>query len=44
VLTASQTRLVAQDKGLVQASYPGNISYLPSSATATTPLWWWPRL
>ena len=36
VLTASQT-LAAQDKGLIKASYPGNISYQPSSATATPP-------
>jgi DNA-binding beta-propeller fold protein YncE len=42
VLTAAQTHLVAQDKGLIKASYPGNISYQPSAATATTPLWWWP--
>jgi len=34
VLTASQARLAAQDNGLVRASYPGNTSYQPSSATA----------
>jgi large repetitive protein len=40
VLTASQTRLAARDNGLIRASYPGNISYQPSSATVTPPLWW----
>ena len=34
VLTASQGRLAVQDNGLILASYPGNTSYQPSSATA----------
>ena len=34
VLTDSQGRLAVQDNGLILASYPGNTSYQPSSATA----------
>ena len=40
VLTASQVLLAAQGNGLIRASYPGNTSYQPSSATAALPLWW----
>jgi len=38
VLTASEARRAAQDNGLIRASYPGNTSYQPSSATAVPPL------
>jgi YVTN family beta-propeller protein len=35
VLTADQARQVAHHHGVIQAHYPGNTSYQPSSATAT---------
>jgi DNA-binding beta-propeller fold protein YncE len=35
VLTGPQTLLVEQDHDTIRASYPGNTSYQPSSATAT---------
>jgi YVTN family beta-propeller protein len=41
VLTASQALQVTLHNGIVRASYPGNASYQPSSATAAPP-WWWP--
>jgi YVTN family beta-propeller protein len=37
VLTGPQTLLVEHDHDAVRASYPGNASYQPSSATATQP-------
>ena len=37
VLTGPQTRQAAQDHGTIWASYPGNSSYQPSSATAAPP-------
>ena len=42
VLTASQARQAGPDHGTIRASYPGNTSYQPSSATAAPPPWWWP--
>jgi hypothetical protein len=44
VLTPSQAGQARQDHDAIRASYPGNTSYQPSSATAAPPLWWWPRL
>jgi YVTN family beta-propeller protein len=35
VLTAAQARQAARHHGVIQATYPGNTSYQPSSATAT---------
>jgi hypothetical protein len=35
MLTGPQTLLVEQNHDTIQASYPGNTSYQPSSATAT---------
>ena len=35
VLTAAQVRQAAHHHGVIQATYPGNTSYQPSSATAT---------
>ena len=40
VLTASQARQAGQDHDTIRASYPGNASYRPSSATAVLP--WFP--
>ena len=42
VLTVSQARQAGPDHGTIRASYPGNTSYQPSSATAAPPPWWWP--
>jgi YVTN family beta-propeller protein len=35
VLTAAQARQAARHHGVIQATYPGNTTYQPSSATAT---------
>ena len=40
VLTAPQARQAGQDHDTIRASYPGNTSYRPSSATAVLP--WFP--
>ena len=40
-LTAAQARQAALHHCPIQATYPGNASHQPSSAT-TPPLWWWP--
>jgi hypothetical protein len=37
VFTGPQTRLAAQDNDTIRASYPGSISYRPSSAIAPLP-------
>jgi YVTN family beta-propeller protein len=37
VLTGAWTRPAGQDNGTIRASYPGNTSYRPSSATAALP-------
>jgi YVTN family beta-propeller protein len=42
VLTGPQTGLAEQDNDTIRASYPGSTSYLPSSATATLTLSWFP--
>jgi DNA-binding beta-propeller fold protein YncE len=42
VLTAAWARRAAHHHGIIRASYPGNASYQPSSATARPPWWWWP--
>jgi alpha-tubulin suppressor-like RCC1 family protein len=40
VLTGPQARQVERNHDTIRASYPGNTSYQPSSAT-TAPPWWW---
>jgi YVTN family beta-propeller protein len=41
-LTAAQARQAARSHAPIQATYPGNTTYQPSSATATPPSRWWP--